>query len=784
MVDYHPYRAPHAAYPVPNAHWTEQQRLQDLEEFTKMYDYLSQYHSGYGSSDSASTAPSNPPAGTFDNGDMGAQYPSLAIQPPYISVTGPEPEIAHQLPSSIDPRQMSLQNDPYLMFNITTYEEELGRLFTLDEPPAPLPTPTQAMPTLTPTASPVPVQAPAQASAPVPAPTPSPVSAPRRQRADGSIRSNRQRQRESSAKMMTTAAAASAGKKDAPACLACKKAKTKCRPSPSGRGRCLSCETHDKDCVPGNAGGRSQQHSTISSLEKRIRELYGRIERQMLALNGGGTNFFGPITMPDLEPRPCDCPLSDSTSAHRAGCRIADPSALYMRAQFMELKDPDEEGEESDLGEDIDMGSGGSESDDHHSSSNASMISPIAASGTPFGLFFDLSRDLGSPGSEHAPGGSPSSTSIGLASPDYFTPGPAARPEIRRIMIEQGKLPSFLIQKTVSPADCLELFDRFMKYWNVSVSVLDPKLHTAKYVLARCPFLFTVVLAIAARDYHKPHYGLLMKEATRLAGEAYVEGWKCVENVQAFILLATFPAPSRRYEEDRAWMYMGGAVRMAMELDLNRPPEPAFANETAEREYLNRIRTWLICHNLEVSGSAKSGKPITVQEDGVILGSKSWWNKSKYNMPYDIHLCAFTQICMIFHKYYRVLVSDSNARAAYAAKDVFGIAEQFTKEINDFQDQFEKLFANSSDPNDPRCSYRAHVRYTAHYFRLVIYSQCHRQSSVQGIQPGDPILLYCIDAATQLVKALTDHHAYSPFFKYSAEGWFTFGAFAGAFMIK
>jgi hypothetical protein len=42
----------------------------------------------------------------------------------------------------------------------------------------------------------------------------------------------------------------------------------------------------------------------------------------------------------------------------------------------------------------------------------------------------------------------------------------------------------------------------------------------------------------------------------------------------------------------------------------------------------------------------------------------------------------------------------------------------------------------------------------------------------------------CIDAASQLVNALTEHHAHSDYFKFSADGWFTFGAFAAAFMIK
>ena len=158
-----------------------------------------------------------------------------------------------------------------------------------------------------------------------------------------------------------------------------------------------------------------------------------------------------------------------------------------------------------------------------------------------------------------------------------------------------------------------------MKHWNVSVSVLDPDLHTAKYVLARCPFLFTVgtssfsfsisvahiyiattVLAIAARGHAKTElYGILMQEAKTFCGMAIVEFWKSVEIVQAFILLAVFPPPARRWDEDKSWMYLGCAMRLATELDLNRQMSGPFANEMAEREYLNRTRTWLICHNLE-----------------------------------------------------------------------------------------------------------------------------------------------------------------------------------------
>lgn len=82
------------------------------------------------------------------------------------------------------------------------------------------------------------------------------------------------------------------------------------------------------------------------------------------------------------------------------------------------------------------------------------------ASGTPVETFFELSRTpAGSPHSEHS---SPSTSTVSMdeefAGADYFTPGPATRPEIRRIMIEREKLPSYLVQKAVSPHQCIELF--------------------------------------------------------------------------------------------------------------------------------------------------------------------------------------------------------------------------------------------------------------------------------------------------------------------------------------
>ncbi|CCO32036.1 Protein priB [Rhizoctonia solani AG-1 IB] len=392
--------------------------------------------------------------------------------------------------------------------------------------------------------------------------------------------------------------------------------------------------------------------TTIKDITHKIRDLEVRIQQQLDMIVGqeGRESFDRLSILEPIDGKKCNCPVPISATQategpiapapviiHRAGCPASDPMGLYGRSRLMELQDPDSDAKD-DLEDDTSMTS---EEDSRYHDLHLGI--PVLASGTPAATFFELARSLGSPQSDvlSSPTGSNASVDIGLAGADYFSPNPAAQPAIRKIVIERERLPSYLLNGTIKPAECNQLFARFMSLWNVSVSVLDPGLHTsARAVLWRCPFLFTVVLAIAARDYKPEQYPMLMQEAKNMAGLALTTWSKSIEIVQAFILLATFPPPSRRWDEDRTWLYLGYATRMAGDLQLNRQAERPFPSEMVEREHLNRIRTWLICHNLDVSAAAKLGKQTSMQEDPVILGSRTWWKSSKYNMKFDIHLCG------------------------------------------------------------------------------------------------------------------------------------------------
>lgn len=167
-------------------------------------------------------------------------------------------------------------------------------------------------------------------------------------------------------------------------------------------------------------------------------------------------------------------------------------------------------------------------------------------------------------------------------------------------------------------------------------SILDPELHTPERLIWACPFLFTAICAIASRYYFKRNiYYLAMEFARDAAGEALTEPSKSVDVVQAFLLLAVYPVPERKWSEDRSGLFVGVAFRMAVELGLNQPL-PADYNE---RESLNRTRTWLNCFCVDVSYATQFGKmPMISFSDYLVRNSRNWHRSSPLISPFDLHL--------------------------------------------------------------------------------------------------------------------------------------------------
>ena len=135
------------------------------------------------------------------------------------------------------------------------------------------------------------------------------------------------------------------------------------------------------------------------------------------------------------------------------------------------------------------------------------------------------------------------------------------------------------------------------------VGLLDPDIHTPSAVLVRSPFLFTVICAMASRylrfhpekESYADVYSLAMHYAKTAAASALIDGRKCVEMCQAYILMSLYAPKGKRFDEDRTWFYSGVAMRLATDLGLHEiPAQPEASDERTVREWRNLIRTWLV----------------------------------------------------------------------------------------------------------------------------------------------------------------------------------------------
>ncbi|KAI6154797.1 hypothetical protein BKA82DRAFT_377648 [Pisolithus tinctorius] len=58
----------------------------------------------------------------------------------------------------------------------------------------------------------------------------------------------------------------------------------------------------------------------------------------------------------------------------------------------------------------------------------------------------------------------------------------------------------------------------------------------------------------------------------------------------AYMILQLYPVPSKYWEEDWGWIYLGVAIRIAQDINLNRPMTAKPLNEHHARRLLSRTR--------------------------------------------------------------------------------------------------------------------------------------------------------------------------------------------------
>ncbi|KAJ7034975.1 hypothetical protein C8F04DRAFT_1346236 [Mycena alexandri] len=375
--------------------------------------------------------------------------------------------------------------------------------------------------------------------------------------------------------------------------------------------------------------------------------------------------------------------------------------------------------------------------------SGNAKLATLPSEASPFGLMADLSlkKSRAESPEELDSGGAPA---LGVANDNFFRSSPAPDPMRSRPLGGGPAAPHILTRGLITPQEAEKLFDIYFQRMNLSVSLLDPILYTPQKTCYRSPFLFTVVCAIASRFYtERPElYPQAMHFAQLAAGTALISGHKCVELCQGYILLSLYPVPAKRWEEERGWLYLGLAIRMAIDLNLHLPNTAKPINEAHAREMLNRTRY---------------GKAPTISNNDYMANhSEDWWRSSPFNMAnFDIHICAYNSELKVMSAFMAKIYSDPNHPTGLNKNvDFEAIATETDEELKQLMDKWRAIL-DQTDMTNPQNKFRNGLLKLAYsYARLVALSFGFQHAFGKNHADENPFLNRCLAAATDVVNAI------------------------------
>ncbi|KAJ7158827.1 hypothetical protein C8R46DRAFT_957558 [Mycena filopes] len=392
--------------------------------------------------------------------------------------------------------------------------------------------------------------------------------------------------------------------------------------------------------------------------------------------------------------------------------------------------------------------------------SGNAKLATLPSEASPFGLMADLSlKKSRAESPEGMDNGE--APALGVANDNFFRSSPAPDPMRSRPLGGAPAAPHILTRGLITPQEAEKLFDIYFQRMNLSVSLLDPILYTPQKACYRSPFLFTVVCAIASRFYtERPElYPQAMHYAQLAAGTALISGHKCVELCQGYILLSLYPVPAKRWEEERGWLYLGLAIRMAIDLNLHLPNTAKPINENHAREMLNRTRVWLNCFNLDRSTGSQYGKAPTISNNDYMANhSEDWWRSSPYNMAnFDIHICAYNSELKVMSAFMAKIYSDPQHPTGLNKNvDFEAVASETDEELKRLQTKWQAIL-DQTDMTDPQNKFRSGLLKLAYsYARLVALSLGFQHAFGKNHTDENPFLNRCLAAASAVVSAIID----------------------------
>ncbi|KAI0306674.1 fungal-specific transcription factor domain-containing protein [Multifurca ochricompacta] len=375
---------------------------------------------------------------------------------------------------------------------------------------------------------------------------------------------------------------------------------------------------------------------------------------------------------------------------------------------------------------------------------------------------------------------------MGVASDAYFKPGPMTILPLRRLFIERQIQPEMLT--FVSTEEVVALFDIYFEHLNMHCNMLDRDFHTPSLVCSRSPFLLTTICAISAKFYTaRPElHGKLTELSKKLAFTVPAQGYKSLEIVQAYLLLALWGSgPVERYEQDRTWMLLGMAIRMATDLNLHRktatisPETPE--GKARDQEVHNRERTWLVCFSLDRSTSAQMGKPSSIREDCIIRNALQWV-QSPLARRGDFSLVAYVELQRIISRTLDLLYSETSSPSGLLVDvDYLLVIKTFERQIQTWYSQV----ADADKASDRIAKYNGLMaEFFANYAMLVINS-FGLQNAMERSPVDIPHFFARVHSSAKTCALLVKEEL-GPldFLKYSPDSHFVFTSYAVLSLLK
>lgn len=378
---------------------------------------------------------------------------------------------------------------------------------------------------------------------------------------------------------------------------------------------------------------------------------------------------------------------------------------------------------------------------------------------------------------------------LGVASDNYFRPGPMTILPLRRLYIERQIQPEML--SFVSTEEVLALFKIYFDHMNMHCNLLDRDFHTPSLVCSRSPFLLTTICAISSKFYQvRPElHGRLSDLAQKLAFSVPEKGYKSLEIIQAYLLLTLWGCGAvERYEYDKTWLLLGMAIRMATDMNLHRKTTAASDDtpdgRARDKEVHNRERTWFLCFALDRSTSAQMGKPHSIREDSVIRNILEWIHSPDATAG-DLLLSAYVELQRIVSRSLDILYSGTNTSSGLQTDcDYLLIIKTIEAQILGWQHEWTTVRQFQADDEVVKAYASTIIKFYFHYYMLVINS-FGLQNAMERSHVDIPHFFARVHTSATAVAAIArDELVPRGYLKYSPDAHFVFLSYAVLSLLK